>query len=254
MTRKLRIKSSTGFYHALLRATSDLNLFCDQEDYDFYVDQLNKVFVHPSIDAPGPRLYAYSLHPTHLHLLLSDGSLTQHPPCSTEGVPEGRRGSVSVSGSSISTLIKRLCISYSYYYNVKYNHYGSIYLDRFSSEPIESLPYYIKVLAHIGGLQSDCKAILGNILPTLPAAPPAGVVEGPVIDYKERPLRITQSRLEEYLKTKHHFTDKDTFLSMPRADQWVVLHEASMVGASVRQLMDITGVSLRQIMNARAKK
>lgn len=232
MTRKLRIKSSTGFYHALLRATSDLNLFCDQEDYDFYVDQLNKVFVHPSIDAPGPRLYAYSLHPTHLHLLLSEA----------EGA------------ASISTLIKRLCISYSYYYNVKYNHYGSIYLDRFSSEPIESLPYYIKVLAHIGGLQSDCKAILGNILPTLPAEAPAGVVEGPVIDYKERPLRITQSRLEEYLKTKHHFTDKDTFLSMPRADQWAVLHEASMVGASVRQLMDITGVSLRQIMNARAKK
>lgn len=69
MARKARIKSSTGVYHVLVRAISDLSLFTDKEDTQFYIDILNDLQHKGYCE-----VFAYALFPTHVHILIKEGA------------------------------------------------------------------------------------------------------------------------------------------------------------------------------------
>jgi len=70
-------------------------------------------------------LYGYCLMDNHIHLLIKE---TEEP---------------------ISNVIKRICSSYVYWYNMKYERVGHLFQDRFRSENVESLRYFLTVLRYI---------------------------------------------------------------------------------------------------------
>ncbi len=71
------------------------------------------------------KLFAYCLMDNHVHLLIKE----QDEP--------------------LELIFKRIGVSYVSYYNKKYDLYGHLFQDRFRSEAVESLAYFLDVLRYI---------------------------------------------------------------------------------------------------------
>ena len=127
MGRKARIRSSTGIYHIITRGISKQVLFEDTNDYYYYLHILDKYKTeHDS------KLYCYCLMSNHVHLLVHD------------------------TNGTIDCLMKQIGVSYAAYYNNKYNRIGTLFQERYKSEPVENERYFKTVLRYI--LQNPEKA------------------------------------------------------------------------------------------------
>ena len=238
MARKARIKSQSGIYHVLIRGNANLDLFTDAEDTTFYVSLLQDL-----IDRDLCRIFAYSLHPTHVHLLVQEG------PHSSLLTPNS-----SLTTESIGSVVRRLASSYAYYYNVKYDHYGPIYQDRFKSQPVETRPFFLRVLDFILTQPVEAKATLINVIPDLPENSTLLTPHSPrekVLDFVSRPLRITESRLLTYLQQQHAFSDITEFLQRPTEERNKIISDCRHQGGSVRQLARLTGMPYQQVFLAK---
>ena len=70
-------------------------------------------------------LYAYCLMSNHIHLLIREREDT------------------------IGMAIKRIASSYVYYYNHKYSRDGHLFRERFKSEPVNDMAYFVTLLRYI---------------------------------------------------------------------------------------------------------
>jgi len=125
--RQAREKSSSGIYHIFLRGINRQNIFEDGEDNQKFLDALQR---YKEISAYS--LYAYCLMGNHVHLLLQVGI------------------------EPMAQFMRRICGSYVYWYNKKYERIGNLFQDRFKSEPVEDDAYFLTVLRYIH--QNPCKA------------------------------------------------------------------------------------------------
>lgn len=216
MARQARKKSSSGVYHVLLRAGANLELFADEEDTEVYLKM-----IRDQIESGGCMIYAFSLHKTHAHLLLKEGS------------------------DAVGMSVKRLAAHYSYYFNVKYDHYGPIYQDRYKSQPVETKRFFLRVGDHILSHQAMMKLQLTNVIP--PLKDDNTQDEEVVIEHRQRPLRITESRLREYLMNEWNFTTPEEFLERTLGEQDKMIIAAKKMGGSIRQLQRITHVRYDRI-------
>ena len=129
MPRQSRKKSSTGIYHVMLRGINKQDIFEEEEDYVRMKEILIKLNErrdeqgHPLPQAYS--MYAYCLMSNHIHLLIRERN---------EGIAE---------------TMKRLGIGYAAYFNKKYQRSGHLFQDRFRSEPVESMEYFIILLRYI---------------------------------------------------------------------------------------------------------
>lgn len=222
MARKARIKSQSGIYHVLIRGNANLDLFTDAEDTTYYVSLLQDL-----IDRDFCRIFAYSLHPTHVHLLIQEAE-------------------------EVGSAMRRLASTYAYYYNVKYDHYGPIYQDRFKSQPVETRPFFLRVLDFILTQPVEAKATLINAIPSLPEQEsPDRISPNQIISYSQRPLRITESRLLTYLQQQHAFSGITEFLQRPTEEQNKIISDCRHQGGSVRQLSRLTGIPYQQVFLAK---
>ncbi len=114
MPRFARLVSSTGIYHIMQRGINKTNLFLDQEDKQKYLDTLLRMKEKGEYT-----VYAYCLMDNHVHILIKEDK------------------------EPLSVAIKRIGVSYSYYFNRKYNRVGHLFQDRFRSEPIEDDRYFL---------------------------------------------------------------------------------------------------------------
>ena len=229
MARKARIKSSTGIYHVLVRAISDLSLFTDEEDTQFYTDILNDLQHKGYCE-----VYAYALFPTHVHILLK------------EGVPEN--GETEPIGS----IMKRIASAYSYFFNAKYDHYGPIYLDRFKSNPVETKDYFLKVLDHIGSQQTETKYTCRHLPSGLKVSNSQILDHEPkLLDFKERAKRITDSKLLAFLQQNYSFTNIGEFLQRPEEAQEEAIRNRKKEGGSIRQIVRLTGHPFAQVFRVK---
>jgi REP element-mobilizing transposase RayT len=119
MPRVARQKSVSGIYHIIIRGINKQIIFEDKEDREKYLEIVQH---YKQID--GYQIYGYCLMDNHVHLL----------------VREGR---------DVSQSMKRIGISYVYWYNKKYNRSGHLFQDRFKSEAVESDEYFLTVLKYI---------------------------------------------------------------------------------------------------------
>ena len=129
MPRQERTKSGTGIYHVMLRGINKQDIFEDDEDYLQMTSCLqglterydeNGVTVEPLCT-----IYSYCLMSNHLHLLIREQE------------------------EDISSVMKRLGVAYAYYFNKKYQRNGHLFQDRFRSEPVNTMDYFVTLMRYI---------------------------------------------------------------------------------------------------------
>ncbi len=120
MPRVARKKSESGIYHVLLRGKNGQDIFRDDEDNARFLDTLYLCKEKSRIE-----VYGWCLMRNHVHLLIKEGS------------------------ENLSNTIKRLTVSYVWYYNSKYQSKGPVFHDRFKSEVVEQDFYLMTLIRFI---------------------------------------------------------------------------------------------------------
>lgn len=120
MPRRARIMSASGYMHIIVRGIGKQLLFEDDYDYRYYLAKLERYCMDTEV-----RVCAYCLMDNHVHLLV--------------------RG----EHESIVLLMKKIGVSYSWYYNKKYEREGHLFQDRYKSEPIENEAYFLTAFRYI---------------------------------------------------------------------------------------------------------
>ncbi|WP_328589302.1 transposase [Litchfieldia alkalitelluris] len=98
----------------MLRGINRQKIFEDEEDKRKFLDILEKYKRICKFE-----LYSYCLMDNHIHLL------------------------IKVSEEEISTVIKRISLSYVYWYNMKYESCGHLFQERFKSEGVDRTVYFL---------------------------------------------------------------------------------------------------------------
>lgn len=120
MARKAREKSESGIYHIIMRGINRQTVFEDEEDCAQFLQTLQRYK-----EKSGYQIYAYCLMGNHVHLLLKIGL------------------------EPLEQVMRRLCGSYVYWYNSKYQRVGNLFQDRFKSEPVKDDEYFKIVQRYI---------------------------------------------------------------------------------------------------------
>jgi putative transposase len=133
MPRAAREKSKNGIYHIMLRGANRQEIFHDDEDNIRFLETLDRYKQKSKM-----KLYGWCLMGNHIHLLIGEGQ------------------------EDISITMKRIGISYAWFYNWKYNTIGHLFQDRYRSEKVEDDDYMLTVVRYIH--QNPVKAgIVKNI-------------------------------------------------------------------------------------------
>ena len=113
----------------MMRGINHQNIFEEQEDYYQFLTTLDLMAQSYEPDGTPSRrnyiLYAYCLMSNHIHLLIREREDT------------------------IGIAIKRIASSYVYYYNHKYSRDGHLFRERFKSEPVNDMDYFVTLLRYI---------------------------------------------------------------------------------------------------------
>ena len=112
-----------------MRGINHQNIFEEQEDYYQFLTTLDMMALSYEPDGtPSERnyiLYAYCLMSNHIHLLIRERE------------------------DKIGMAIKRIASSYVYYYNHKYSRDGHLFCERFKSEAVNDIAYFVMLLRYI---------------------------------------------------------------------------------------------------------
>lgn len=120
MPRQLRKISSTGNYHVMLRGINRQDIFLDKQDYYKFIKEMEN-----TKEKYHYQIYAYVLMPNHVHIELKD------------------------LNNEISKIMHRLSVSYSIYFNKKYERVGHVFQDRYQSKPVENTEYLLNLMRYI---------------------------------------------------------------------------------------------------------
>jgi REP element-mobilizing transposase RayT len=120
MPRQIRKISESKTYHIMIRGNERKALFLDDEDRIKFLDTLYEKGKDRKY-----KIFAYCLMGNHVHLLINEGS------------------------DEISRIMKRIEVSYAYYFNKKYRRIGHLFQDRFKSEAIDDDSYLLAAVRYI---------------------------------------------------------------------------------------------------------
>lgn len=126
MPRRARLKSPESMYHIMCRSVSEILLFRDEEDKEYYLELLVKYKERYKCS-----IYAYCLMDTHLHLHFDP------------------------KGADISKFMHSANTAYVRYYNKKYMRHGHVFEERFVSKILDSEAYHLAVSAYIHNNPGD---------------------------------------------------------------------------------------------------
>ncbi|CUH96740.1 hypothetical protein P22_2851 [Propionispora sp. 2/2-37] len=104
----------------MIRGNERKNIFLCDEDKDRFLEVLQRMKEEENY-----LLYAYCLMDNHVHLLIGERK------------------------DSIQRLMKRICVSYVYYFNKRYKRVGHLFQDRYRSEVVEEEGYILAATRYI---------------------------------------------------------------------------------------------------------
>lgn len=135
MARTARKKSKSGIYHVMLRGINRQTIFEDEEDKLKFIDTLRHYKQEYEYN-----IFAYCLMDNHVHFVIKEGK------------------------EPLERLMKRIGVSYVYWYNWKYKRSGHLFQDRYKSEAIEDDSYLLEVVRYIhqNPLKANVTATLGE--------------------------------------------------------------------------------------------
>lgn len=134
MPRKAREKYSEAIYHIMCRSVSEILLFKDDEDRNYYLKLLKRY-----TDKYRCSVYAYCLMSNHLHIHLDP------------------------KGYDISKFMHSLNTSYVHYYNKKYKRHGHVLQERFQSRIVDSEGYNMVLSAYIHNNPKDIEGYANRV-------------------------------------------------------------------------------------------
>jgi len=120
MARKPRIHFPGAFYHVIARGNREQKIFRDNQDYELYLRFLREYKARFHF-----LLYAYTLMPTHIHLLLE------------------------VSETPLSRLMQILQFRYTRNFNIKYKKWGHLFQGRYKAILCDKDSYFLELSAYI---------------------------------------------------------------------------------------------------------
>ena len=248
MPRTARKKSSLCINHVILRGVNQQIIFEDDYDYMQFVSML-KYYKEPC----NFKLYAYCLMNNHIHLLMEHTTV------------------------DLDVIMKKLEVKFVKWYNQKYQRTGYLFQDRYKSEPVNDMRYFLTVFRYIH--QNPLHAGIENALGTYPWSSYHDylVSDSSFVDinkilnlfpaHKEcisYLQTVSSEKCMEYFSTSR-LSDKDalkiiqqkTFCNSPSEFQRLDLLTRNTYlkmlqhsGISVRQLSRLTGISRTAINNA----
>lgn len=115
MPRRPRRMSASGIYHVMIRGINKMQIFNDDAD--------NIQFLHflEFTQTDEFQILAYCLMGNHAHLLIRTSKTGIEP---------------------LEAGMKSLCIRYAAYYNRKYERIGTLFQDRYKSQPVTTVGYF----------------------------------------------------------------------------------------------------------------
>ncbi len=120
MPRLKREISISKVYHVIIRGINKQDIFLDKQDYLKFINEVERTKEKYKYE-----IYAYSLMNDHVHFVIYD------------------------KNDKISIVMQSLNISYSSYFNKKYERTGHLFENRFKSKAIESEGYLKNVVRYI---------------------------------------------------------------------------------------------------------
>jgi Transposase and inactivated derivatives len=120
MPRQARKKSESGLYHIMLRGINRQVLFEEEDDKGKFLDTIKQYKQKKEI-----KILGYCLMDNHVHILIKEGN------------------------EPIANTMKRIGVSYVYWYNWKYERSGHLFQDRYKSEVVDTDEYLLEVLRYI---------------------------------------------------------------------------------------------------------
>lgn len=256
MPRQVRKRSGTGIYHVMLRGINRQDIFEDDEDYLQMIALMRTLTERRDENGlllqPPCAFYAYCLMSNHVHLLVRERAET------------------------VSEVVKKLGIAYAYYFNRKYGRNGHLFQDRFKSEPVDSMEYFVVLLRYIhqnpvkSGIASNVDdypwsswseysgkcpqeyplCAVSSVLSRIDRHDLVEWVSTPVDDYNdildidtEEKITLSDSDVRAFLLNTHGIANPLMVQSLEKARRNIVLKSAKSFGAGIRQLSRLTGVS-----------
>lgn len=120
MPRAAREKSKSGVYHIIIRGTNRQEIFHSEQDCIKFLETLERYKRKTKI-----KVHGWCLMNNYIHLLIEEGK------------------------EDLSITMKRIGVSFVWYYNWKYSTTGHLFQDRYRSEKVESDEYLMTVIRYI---------------------------------------------------------------------------------------------------------
>ena len=131
MARTARVLENKGYLHVITRGNAQQIIFEDDQDYGYYLKLIREYASENNIT-----ICAYCLMTNHVHLL------------------------IHYEDKNVATFMHKVGISYSNYFNKKYDRTGHVFQGRYKSEIIDNEQYFLTVNRYI--LQNPVKAGLSK--------------------------------------------------------------------------------------------
>ena len=113
MPRPVRIYSNSNIYHIILKGIDNQNIFYDNQDRNFFLEQVSITKKEYNY-----QVYAYCLMDNHVHMVMK------------------------IHRDFLSKSIQSLMVRYVHHFNKKYDRVGPLLQNRFKSKNVEDLRYF----------------------------------------------------------------------------------------------------------------
>ena len=120
MARGLRKHSESGYMHLTIRGNGKQIIFEEKADYVYFLHLLKRFSAETKIS-----ICAFCLMENHVHLLICDKE------------------------NQMALFMQKLSVTYTYYFNQKYQHTGHIFQGRYHSRIIDDEDYLLTVFRYI---------------------------------------------------------------------------------------------------------
>ncbi len=241
MPRIARQKSKSGIYHIMLRGTNRQEIFHEDEDNIRLLETLDRYREKNKL-----KVYGWCLMGNHAHLLIEEGN------------------------EDLSITIKRINISYAWFYNRKYKTIGHLFQDRYRSENIEDRQYLMTAIRYIH--QNPVKARIVNRAGEWKWSSyqgycgnpchPEGLLDAEFIlsmisDNREKAIKQfieyhDQANEDKCLDeiTRNHLTDQEASEEIKKCSGYGITEIKGLPGEqrnkALKRVKEIEGLSLRQ--------
>lgn len=262
MARKSREISGTGIYHVMMRGTNRQDIFEDSEDYLRFLTILRNM-VYPVDDLGKPlaqrcHFYAFCLMTNHVHLLIREAE------------------------EKLSPVVHRIATAYAHYYNNKYMRFGHLFQDRFKSEPVNDQGYFFTLLRYIHqnpmvaglskgiddyewsswkeyesykvGIQGICT--IKHVTARMPIDELRDLVSDPlpkttmILDFDDGKAVRTDEEVKYFLLDSYGLKQPTDLQQYSRERRNDILSETKQFGASIRQIVRLTGIGFSIVRDA----